>query len=115
MAEMDDKPEAIQSFALRKASLAIFGTAITVFFQIAASIALYGARATAKGNSPWQSILSNDLLVLWLPAIVSAIIIGAIFSLVLRQYKPGAYIVAVVVSGVTWIIALTIAINKFGA
>jgi hypothetical protein len=117
---MDVNLAAAPSPTVRKTSAAILGMAIMVSLQLIVSVALYGARATANGDGHWVSstlktILNNDLLVLWSPSIVSAIIMGAILSLALRLNKPAACFVAVVVSGVTWIVSLTVAINKFGA
>jgi len=118
---MDIPLEIVPTFTSRKVPVAIFVLVITTFLQIVVSIALYGARATANGDNPagmlrdWRGVLNNDLLVLWLPPIVSAIVIGGTLSLAFRLNKPVAYLAAVLVSGVTWIIALTIAINNFGA
>jgi hypothetical protein len=97
-----DSPEAIPWPPARKRLGAVLGVATTISFQVIVSIALY-----PSGQS--------DFVRFAIPPLVSAIVIGAILSFVLRLYKPGACFIALFMACVAWVMALMISINTFGA
>src|SRR4051812_31153918 len=93
------KPPAIKAFSGRNPATALVAVVSLLVLQLAASIALYGARA-------------NNLFLLWLPPVVTVLAMSVVLSGCLSLKKPLALFVAAALSAITWMVALTIAINK---
>jgi hypothetical protein len=114
-------PPTTKPFTSRHTATALVATVILLVLQLAATIALYGWRATANNSNPrsllcWTDLLDNDLFVLWLPPAATVLAIGMVLSICLPLKNLLAYFfVAAALSAVTWITALTIAINRWGA